>query len=450
MNSGNDMLNSLTKNKLMPFVFTLEMVKSGIDPAQSMIALLNGEIGTADAFITKQQAQAWLDNGIFNRKLKDRNTKRLRDAMNDGDWMRINHGLAFQKEGRLIDGQHTLTAFIKSNLDVLYISLSVNIEEIAMLIAMDGGQKRQLDDHLSIQQQRYDENGNQEWVDQKEITIMNDAFCYSLGKIDGVSYLGRHLYNEKVEKYGHRDSIRWTMNLFLKDLGFLSKRKKNSSLFANALRAYDWVQRNEEYDNDDKDFQVERIITFVKICLGVEAAAIGEEWAGKARQFLEDSSKAASSRLHKKIRSLSGGGKEDRIELYLKMNKLLYLYMVSAVFNPKTKVQVATTEHFPFKEEEEGMEQRIAFKRQKKHEQRMAEVLRVAASEKKRLAKEKERMLRDIKRMDGEAKLEMMEKYREAYGEEAIVDEVEVVDDVVESLSVPTQIPETVEEEIVE
>ena len=49
-----------------------------------------------------------------NRKVKPANLKRLITSIDNGEWILTNQGIAFDKEGNLLDGQHRLLAIVKT------------------------------------------------------------------------------------------------------------------------------------------------------------------------------------------------------------------------------------------------------------------------------------------------------------------------------------------------
>lgn len=65
--------------------------------------------------VTPAMAQEWLDNSnIGNRRLRAWWAIALAAAMTRGEWILTHQGIAFDQNGRLIDGQHRLRAIIAS------------------------------------------------------------------------------------------------------------------------------------------------------------------------------------------------------------------------------------------------------------------------------------------------------------------------------------------------
>ena len=49
-----------------------------------------------------------------NRSMRPANLRRLVTAIDNGEWIITNQGLAFDKDGNLLDGQHRLLAIVKT------------------------------------------------------------------------------------------------------------------------------------------------------------------------------------------------------------------------------------------------------------------------------------------------------------------------------------------------
>jgi hypothetical protein len=65
-------------------------------------------------FVTPQMAAEWLAAGnIDNRAIRETVVRRYADMMRSGEWHATHQGVAFS-ERRLIDGQHRLTAIVRS------------------------------------------------------------------------------------------------------------------------------------------------------------------------------------------------------------------------------------------------------------------------------------------------------------------------------------------------
>lgn len=63
--------------------------------------------------ITPEQANEILSNNEGNRPLSERNVNFLLSEMRSGNWKTTGHTIKLGKQGRLLDGQHTLHALVK-------------------------------------------------------------------------------------------------------------------------------------------------------------------------------------------------------------------------------------------------------------------------------------------------------------------------------------------------
>lgn len=68
--------------------------------------------------VTPEIARGWLDVGCFNRKIDPEAVSKYVRMIQSGLWKRTHQGIAFTKEGILLDGQHRLLAVIKTGMTV--------------------------------------------------------------------------------------------------------------------------------------------------------------------------------------------------------------------------------------------------------------------------------------------------------------------------------------------
>jgi len=69
--------------------------------------------------ITPELAESWLSkNAEFQRKLRPSIVDRYARDMERGEWVSTHQGIAFDCNGRLIDGQHRLAAIVKSGMTI--------------------------------------------------------------------------------------------------------------------------------------------------------------------------------------------------------------------------------------------------------------------------------------------------------------------------------------------
>jgi hypothetical protein len=64
--------------------------------------------------ITPEQAQAYLDNNAKHRPIKERKVAEYMMEMQDGIWKLNGKTICFDWNGRLLNGQHRLSAVVKS------------------------------------------------------------------------------------------------------------------------------------------------------------------------------------------------------------------------------------------------------------------------------------------------------------------------------------------------
>jgi hypothetical protein len=99
--------------------------------------------------ITPEMAQNWLDNSNnHNRPLSMAYCERLARDMREGNWKTTHEGIAFSSHGRLLDGQHRLTAITLAKVSVtMFVWFDVPPES---LMAINNGRPRNLVDLLSL------------------------------------------------------------------------------------------------------------------------------------------------------------------------------------------------------------------------------------------------------------------------------------------------------------
>lgn len=97
--------------------------------------------------ITPQIAQRYLEKNTSNRELRPAVVRRYANAMLNGLWEETHQGIAFNKEGVLIDGQHRLSAIVMSGVTQKFL-VARGVEHKAS-IAIDVHAKRNFADTLS-------------------------------------------------------------------------------------------------------------------------------------------------------------------------------------------------------------------------------------------------------------------------------------------------------------
>lgn len=70
-------------------------------------------------FVTPEQAEEWLArNAGFQRKLRESVVDKYARDMTNGEWQLTHQGIAFDADGKLIDGQHRLAAIVSAGVPV--------------------------------------------------------------------------------------------------------------------------------------------------------------------------------------------------------------------------------------------------------------------------------------------------------------------------------------------
>ena len=64
--------------------------------------------------ITPEQAQAYLDNNAKHRPIKEKKVAEYMAEMEDGTWKLNGKTICFDWNGRLLNGQHRLSAVVRS------------------------------------------------------------------------------------------------------------------------------------------------------------------------------------------------------------------------------------------------------------------------------------------------------------------------------------------------
>lgn len=98
--------------------------------------------------ITPAKAAQYLKSNDGNRPLKEAVVRRFARALNAGHWRETHQGIAFNGDGRLLDGQHRLTAIVRTGVPAR-IMVSRGLSSDAFLV-IDTGANRSVPDHLSL------------------------------------------------------------------------------------------------------------------------------------------------------------------------------------------------------------------------------------------------------------------------------------------------------------
>lgn len=98
--------------------------------------------------VTPELAERWLEKKAPNRALNDNLALEYALAMEAGSWEQTHQGIAFDDAGRLVDGQHRLSAIPLSKKSVkMLVTRGLTREEV---LTIDRGRVRDAADSLSI------------------------------------------------------------------------------------------------------------------------------------------------------------------------------------------------------------------------------------------------------------------------------------------------------------
>lgn len=101
--------------------------------------------------VTPAMAIKWLGkNYENNRKSRDWHIQELSDSIKNNEWVTTHQGIAFDKNGVLIDGQHRLQAIIAADMPVIMLVVK-NLTPDSFGV-IDAGMKRTLADRTGLDQ----------------------------------------------------------------------------------------------------------------------------------------------------------------------------------------------------------------------------------------------------------------------------------------------------------
>lgn len=100
--------------------------------------------------VTPDIAARWLQNNQSNRTIRPNQVDRYARDMKAGNWKFTGEAIKFSPNGKLLDGQHRLSAIVKSGCTVL-IAVFRGISSDAQAV-MDTGSARKASDNLHMQQ----------------------------------------------------------------------------------------------------------------------------------------------------------------------------------------------------------------------------------------------------------------------------------------------------------
>lgn len=126
--------------------------------------------------IPPNEASKYLANNPANRKINESVVRAMAEDMKAGRWMQTHQGIAISKTGRLLDGQHRLSAVIKAGVPVKMM-VTFGVDEKAM-DAIDQGRKRSTSDIFLF-------SGEEAWM-RNDCTIAAARFLLARGNNSSV------------------------------------------------------------------------------------------------------------------------------------------------------------------------------------------------------------------------------------------------------------------------
>jgi len=100
--------------------------------------------------VTPQMAQKWLAGGGKNRKLSNPKMKEYANSMKAGKWVLNGEGILFDANGKLIDGQHRLSAVVLSGITIPMLIIR-GIDDPRAFETIDTGKKRSVSDVVGME-----------------------------------------------------------------------------------------------------------------------------------------------------------------------------------------------------------------------------------------------------------------------------------------------------------
>jgi hypothetical protein len=117
------------------------------------------KIKTVATVITPTMAIKWLEGNTHNRDVSTKTVNAFARDMLLGHWVITHQGIAFSKDGTLIDGQHRLWAVVESKQSVL-MNVTTGLD-MATQNAIDIGRNRSVRDIIALQRKSEKQDGKE-------------------------------------------------------------------------------------------------------------------------------------------------------------------------------------------------------------------------------------------------------------------------------------------------
>lgn len=102
----------------------------------------------AQILVTPNMAKEWLEHNPNNRPIKMQTVESFVRDMKDGKWLLTHQGIAFDRDGNILDGQHRLTAIALSGVSVMMTVFTDLPREY--MVAVDNGTPRSATDAFIV------------------------------------------------------------------------------------------------------------------------------------------------------------------------------------------------------------------------------------------------------------------------------------------------------------
>jgi hypothetical protein len=109
-----------------------------------------------ETWVTPDQALKWLEEDhVYNRKVRQTVVAKYARDMAAGNWRETHEAIAFDPDGKLIDGQHRLWAIVESKIDGLTLLVAKGVDRDAQAY-IDSGLGRTMADRFTLSLNRAD------------------------------------------------------------------------------------------------------------------------------------------------------------------------------------------------------------------------------------------------------------------------------------------------------
>jgi hypothetical protein len=151
------------------------------------------KIKTVATVITPTMAIKWLEGNVHNRSISTKTVNAFARDMLLGHWLITHQGIAFAKDGTLIDGQHRLWAVVESKKSVL-MNVTTGLD-LKTQDAIDIGRNRSVRDIIALQRKSNKQDGKEP----KRIRSVHVGIARMLCEQTGIM---RPTTPEQIEVYG--------------------------------------------------------------------------------------------------------------------------------------------------------------------------------------------------------------------------------------------------------